>query len=169
MVRVEGSDDLQQWRTLNAGTHVLRLTRDGRQLSQTRIVLDDSTRYLRLVPAQPGLPALEGAQLIHRVGFVNANAAFATANVGKYRRLACPRSAAYDNGYANHVHKANYCADNTVTVAVRLRHIERQFSIAFQTALRTIRSDSPDRSATAPIDDPDARAPICANRPVTRP
>ena len=61
-VRVEGSDDLQQWRTLNAGTNVLRLTRDGRQLSQTRIVLDDSTRYLRLVPAQLGLPALEGAQ-----------------------------------------------------------------------------------------------------------
>lgn len=61
-VRVEGSDDLQQWRTLSEGANVLRLTRDGQQLAQTRIVLEGSARYLRLMPANANLPALQSVE-----------------------------------------------------------------------------------------------------------
>ena len=62
VLRVEGSDDLQQWRTLNAGANVLRLTRDGRQLAQARIALAGSARYLRLMPVRGHLPALQSAE-----------------------------------------------------------------------------------------------------------
>lgn len=54
--RVEGSDDLRRWRTLNAGTTLLDLQRDGQRLREGRIALDGPARYLRLVPlrAVPG-------------------------------------------------------------------------------------------------------------------
>ena len=57
--RVEGSNDLRQWRTLNEGTTLLDLERGGERLRQGRIVLDGQARYLRLLPLRPGLvPAL---------------------------------------------------------------------------------------------------------------
>lgn len=46
--RVEGSDDLANWRLLATDAPVLQLTRDGRALSQSRIPLDSAARYLRL-------------------------------------------------------------------------------------------------------------------------
>ena len=52
--RVEGSDDLRQWRTLNAGTTLLDLEREGQRLRQGRIELDGRARYLRLLPLRPG-------------------------------------------------------------------------------------------------------------------
>jgi hypothetical protein len=57
--RVEGSNDLRQWRTLNEGTTLLDLERGGERLRQGRIVLDGQARYLRLLPLRQGLvPAL---------------------------------------------------------------------------------------------------------------
>ena len=57
--RVEGSNDLRQWRTLNEGTTLLDLERGGERLRQGRIELDGQARYLRLLPLQPGqVPAL---------------------------------------------------------------------------------------------------------------
>ncbi|AKC88167.1 membrane protein [Pseudoxanthomonas suwonensis] len=59
--RVEGSNDLRRWRTLNEGTTLLDLERGGERLVQGRIVLDGQARYLRLLPLRPGLvPALTG-------------------------------------------------------------------------------------------------------------
>ena len=61
--RVEGSNDLRQWRTLNEGTTLLDLERGGERLRQGRIVLDGQARYLRLLPVRPGpgpLPVLSG-------------------------------------------------------------------------------------------------------------
>ena len=52
--RVEGSDDLRDWRTLNPGTTLLDLQRDGERLRQDRIELDGQARYLRLQPLRPG-------------------------------------------------------------------------------------------------------------------
>src|SRR5690606_41394770 len=59
--RVEGSDDLRTWRTLNGNTTLLDLERSGERLRQGRIVLDGQARYLRLQPlrAGPG-PVLTG-------------------------------------------------------------------------------------------------------------
>src|SRR5690606_20781312 len=59
--RVEGSDDLRSWRTLNGSTTLLDLERGGERLRQGRIVLDGQARYLRLLPlrAGPG-PVLAG-------------------------------------------------------------------------------------------------------------
>lgn len=57
--RVEGSNDLRSWRTLNDGTTLLDLERGGERLRQGRIQLDGQARYLRLLPLQPGqVPAL---------------------------------------------------------------------------------------------------------------
>ncbi len=61
--RVEGSNDLRQWRTLNEGTTLLDLERGGERLRQGRIELDGQARYLRLLPVRPGpgpLPVLSG-------------------------------------------------------------------------------------------------------------
>lgn len=46
--RVEGSDDLANWRLLEADASIMQLTRDGRALRQVRIPLASSARYLRL-------------------------------------------------------------------------------------------------------------------------
>ena len=61
--RVEGSDDLRQWRTLQPSSPLLDLQRDGQHLQQRRIPLEGSARYLRLLPtgASPA-PALTGVQ-----------------------------------------------------------------------------------------------------------
>ena len=48
-VRVEGSDDLRQWRTLQSRAQLLDLARDGQRFRQARVPLDDTARYLRLV------------------------------------------------------------------------------------------------------------------------
>lgn len=56
--RVEGSDDLRSWRTLQAQAQLVDLNRDGRRLQQRRIVLEGQARYLRLLPvgSQPAVP-----------------------------------------------------------------------------------------------------------------
>lgn len=64
-VRVEGSADLQQWQTLAGRIVLLRLARDGRSLEQGRLQLSQPMRYLRIVPATPGLPALAAVQAEH--------------------------------------------------------------------------------------------------------
>lgn len=48
--RVEGSDDLRDWRTLQPRAQLLDLVRDGRRLRLQRIALDGSAKYLRLLP-----------------------------------------------------------------------------------------------------------------------
>ncbi|KAF1686447.1 hypothetical protein B1992_07805 [Pseudoxanthomonas broegbernensis] len=59
--RVEGSDDLRRWRTLNPGTTLLDLQREGQRLRQDRIALDGQARYLRLLPLHSGTaPVLSG-------------------------------------------------------------------------------------------------------------
>ena len=52
--RVEGSNDLRSWRTLNDGTTLLDLERGGERLREGRIPLDGQARYLRLLPVRPG-------------------------------------------------------------------------------------------------------------------
>lgn len=51
-LRVEGSDDLRQWRPLPAGARLLDLQRDGARLVERRIVFDTLVRerYLRVTP-----------------------------------------------------------------------------------------------------------------------
>ena len=59
--RIEGSNDLRSWRTLNEGTTLLDLERGGERLRQGRIELDGQARYLRLLPLRPGpVPVLTG-------------------------------------------------------------------------------------------------------------
>lgn len=59
--RVEGSDDLRSWHTLNGNTTLLDLERGGERLRQGRIVLDGQARYLRLSPLRAGSgPVLTG-------------------------------------------------------------------------------------------------------------
>jgi hypothetical protein len=49
-VRVEASEDLNQWRTVVAGTTLLRVAADGRTLDRSHIDLPEATyRYLRVV------------------------------------------------------------------------------------------------------------------------
>lgn len=50
--RVEGSDDLRDWRILQPQAQLVDLLRAGARLRQNRIVLDGSARYLRLLPQQ---------------------------------------------------------------------------------------------------------------------
>lgn len=52
--RVEGSDDLRYWRTLQPRAQLLDLVRDGRRLRQRRIPLDANAKYMRLLPLQAG-------------------------------------------------------------------------------------------------------------------
>ncbi len=46
--RVEGSDDLMNWRVLANDVGILQVTRDGQTLGQTRVPLPQSARYLRI-------------------------------------------------------------------------------------------------------------------------
>jgi hypothetical protein len=48
--RVDGSDDLRDWRTLQPHTQLLDLVRGGQRLQQRRIALDGNAKYLRLSP-----------------------------------------------------------------------------------------------------------------------
>ena len=48
--RIEGSDDLRQWRVLQSRATLLDLTRNGQRLRQQRVPVEASARYLRLVP-----------------------------------------------------------------------------------------------------------------------
>ncbi|MCF5945773.1 DUF3999 domain-containing protein, partial [Xanthomonas perforans] len=57
-VRVEGSDDLRDWRVLVSSATVMALDNQAQRLQQRRIALDDGARYLRLVTASGELPAL---------------------------------------------------------------------------------------------------------------
>lgn len=52
-VRVEGSDDLRNWRVLNARAQLVDLSQAGRRLRQDRVEVDAQARYLRLLPLQP--------------------------------------------------------------------------------------------------------------------
>ncbi|AOS24243.1 DUF3999 domain-containing protein [Xanthomonas oryzae pv. oryzae] len=57
-LRVEGSDDLRDWRVLASDATVMALDNQTRRLQQRRIALDEGARYLRLVPVSGQLPAL---------------------------------------------------------------------------------------------------------------
>ena len=50
--QVEGSDNLRDWRILQARAQLLDLTRDGQRLQQRRVPLDGQAKYLRLSPLQ---------------------------------------------------------------------------------------------------------------------
>ncbi|OQP71047.1 hypothetical protein IA54_015685 [Xanthomonas phaseoli pv. syngonii LMG 9055] len=57
-MRVEGSDDLRDWRVLASSAMVMALDNQAQRLQQRRIALDDGARYLRLVTTSGALPAL---------------------------------------------------------------------------------------------------------------
>jgi hypothetical protein len=56
--RVEGSDDLREWRVLQSQASLLDLMRDGQHLQQLRIPFDGTAKYLRLLPATNDAAAL---------------------------------------------------------------------------------------------------------------
>ena len=62
--RLEGSDDLRDWRVLDREVRLLDLANAGHHIERNRIELDTDLRYLRLVPLQasgaPVLQALRG-------------------------------------------------------------------------------------------------------------
>lgn len=61
--RVEGSDDLREWRVLQPRAQLLDLVRDNQRLQQRRIALDGTAKYLRLLPNGAGrAPALTGVR-----------------------------------------------------------------------------------------------------------
>jgi len=61
--RVEGSDDLRDWRELQPRVQLLDLVRGGQRLRQNRIELDGSARYLRLLPLQEtAMPVLSSVR-----------------------------------------------------------------------------------------------------------
>ena len=72
--RVEGSDDLRDWRTLQPRVQLLDLTRDGKRLQQRRIPLDGQAKYLRLTPVQ--------ADAVLPLGGVSAELEGAATSVG---------------------------------------------------------------------------------------
>lgn len=57
-LRVEGSDDLRDWRVLASDATVMALDNQAQRLQQRRIALDQGARYLRIVPVAGELPAL---------------------------------------------------------------------------------------------------------------
>ncbi|MBB5863218.1 DUF3999 domain-containing protein [Xanthomonas sp. 3058] len=57
-LRVEGSDDLRDWRVLALDATVMALDNQAQRLRQRRIALDEGARYLRIVPVAGELPAL---------------------------------------------------------------------------------------------------------------
>ncbi|MCD9028857.1 DUF3999 domain-containing protein [Luteimonas sp. BDR2-5] len=63
--RVEGSDDLRDWRLLHADAPMLDLQRDGQRLRQGRIPVGGAHRYLRLTPVRGTMaPALTGVAAV---------------------------------------------------------------------------------------------------------
>ena len=59
--RLEGSDDLRNWRVLDPQVRLLQLRNGGHQLRNARIAVAAASRYLRLLPLQAqGAPALAG-------------------------------------------------------------------------------------------------------------
>ena len=52
--RLEGSDDLRDWRILDPQVRLVRLRNQGQELRSNRIALDSPPRYLRLLPLQEG-------------------------------------------------------------------------------------------------------------------
>ena len=50
--RLEGSDDLRNWRTLDPQVRLVQLRNQGQELRSNRIALDTPPRYLRLLPLQ---------------------------------------------------------------------------------------------------------------------
>ena len=48
--RIDGSDNLRDWRTLQPHAQLLDLVRSGQRLRQQRIALDGNAKYLRLSP-----------------------------------------------------------------------------------------------------------------------
>ena len=52
MFRLEGSDDLRDWLTLDPEVHLLQLRNQSQTMRRNRVTLDTSFRYLRLIPAQ---------------------------------------------------------------------------------------------------------------------
>lgn len=52
--RLEGSDDLRDWRILDPQVRLVRLRNQGQELRSNRIALDSPPRYLRLLPLQDG-------------------------------------------------------------------------------------------------------------------
>lgn len=61
-VRVEGSDDLRTWHVIDAHAAVVDLQQGDDRIQQRRIALNDSVRYLRIVPVSGKLPTLDGVQ-----------------------------------------------------------------------------------------------------------
>lgn len=62
-VRIEASDDLDQWRTVVGSTTLLRVTRDGQQLQRKTVPLvEQRYRFLRVVRTDGG-PSLQIAQV----------------------------------------------------------------------------------------------------------
>lgn len=61
-VRVEASDDLRSWTTVQAAAALVQLDNGQQQLAQRRIPLEVRARYLRITALSPGLPALSAAQ-----------------------------------------------------------------------------------------------------------
>ncbi|MCC4616029.1 DUF3999 domain-containing protein [Xanthomonas campestris pv. asclepiadis] len=57
-LRVEGSDDLRDWRVLAVDATVMALDNQTQRLQQRCIALDAGARYLRIVPVSGELPAL---------------------------------------------------------------------------------------------------------------
>ena len=49
--RIEGSDDLRDWRLLQAQVPLVDLARDGERLRQPRLPVEAQAKYLRLTPA----------------------------------------------------------------------------------------------------------------------
>lgn len=51
-LRIEGSDDLNEWRVLVADAGILQLNREGASLSQSRVSLPETARYMRITQTQ---------------------------------------------------------------------------------------------------------------------
>ncbi|WJI15911.1 DUF3999 domain-containing protein [Pseudoxanthomonas winnipegensis] len=61
-VRVEVSDDLRDWTTVQAATTLVQVDNGTQRLAQRRIPLNLRARYLRLTALTPGLVAISAAQ-----------------------------------------------------------------------------------------------------------
>ncbi|MEA5123052.1 DUF3999 domain-containing protein [Xanthomonas floridensis] len=61
-LRVEGSDDLRDWRVLASDATVMALDNQAQRLQQRRIAVDGGARYLRIVPVSGSLPALRAVE-----------------------------------------------------------------------------------------------------------
>ena len=58
-VRVDASDDLRSWRSVQAEVPLVDLQRAGKRLLQRRVEIDGNARYLRILPAgEEALPVL---------------------------------------------------------------------------------------------------------------